>query len=234
MMFAFAHGRQALAAAWVALGAVMYGCSFTSSVDTAEAACVQGRTRVCACEDGSLGVRLCEAASAFGTCQCDLASSGGSGGSWAPVAGSAGSAGADGDDYDGAAASGGSVPVAGEGASPGVAASGGTAGGDDDAMAAGTGGVGGEAGAAGEAGTAGEAGAAGADPSSEPSPGDAYGPCRDDGSCGLPMFCAFDAFTGGAERYCAPICDGNGRGPLSCPRRPDGSFALCTGNICLR
>lgn len=101
------------------------------------------------------------------------------------------------------------------------------AGGDDAGLIAGTGGVGPIGGAGGAAGDP-----TGGDPE-EPKPGEAYNPCRDDGSCDLPMFCTFDVTNGGA-RYCAPVCNGNGVGALGCPRRRDGSFALCVRNLCMR
>ena len=96
--------------------------------------------------------------------------------------------------------------------------SGGTPGSDDAGTAPSTGGSGGVTGAAGDSATGGPMG---------PKQGEAYGPCRDDGSCALPMFCMF-----GAERYCAPLCNGNGRGGLGCPRHPNGRFAACVRNVC--
>lgn len=123
------------------------------------------------------------------------------------------------DSDDGLSAGSGGPPVAelDAGEPPGTTGDSGPTGREDAGMFPGTGGAGGLTGAAGDA-TGG---------ATVPKEGEAYGPCRADGSCDLPMFCMF-----GADRYCAPLCNGNG--PLSCPPQPDGSLAFCVRNVCTR
>lgn len=195
----------------------------SSTVDTAAGGCVQGQSEACACDDGSVGVRVCEAYGAFGSCECGAAPIPGGTGGFTPPAGGAG---IDvGEDPGRAGASAGPDPIVDAGGTAGSAGSAGMAGGDDGA---GTGGAGGTVGGMGAAGDATDGGM------DEAKPGEAYSECRDDGSCNLPMFCVFDALSGGAQRYCAPVCSGNGVGALSCPRRRDGSLSFCVRNICMR
>jgi len=226
--FALSHCRRFSALAWLALAILSYACSFTPSVDTAAAPCVQGRSERCACDNGTIGVSVCGADSAFGVCQCGAPSSGGSGGGL-PVGGSAGEAGSGGGgDHsdDGVAASAGPDPVVDAGGSAGFAATGGMTGGDGGVMAG--------AGGTGVAGAAGDS-TGGPGPMEEPPPGEEpYSACRDDGSCDLPMFCTFDASSDGVQRYCAPVCNGNGFGALSCPPRRDGGRGRCVRNFCMR
>jgi hypothetical protein len=218
-MNALSHRSWLVAISGFALVAA-YACSVDSAVDNAAGACVQGQSEACTCANGALGVRTCDAANVFETCQCEAPLPGGAGGFLPPVGGSAGSAGIDvgGDPGGAAGAAAGSDSIIDAGGAAGAAGSGG-----DGEPTAGAGGVGGSAGDAADAGVV-----------EEPKPGEAYNPCRDDGSCNLPMFCTFDATGGGIERYCAPICNGNGPGPLSCPRRPDGSLSFCVRNLCMR
>lgn len=220
-MIALSSRARIFAATWLALGALACACSVQSSVESARGACVQGQSESCGCGGGSLGVRTCGVDSEFATCQCGAPSEGGAGGMVQPVGGAAGSVVVD----DGVAAGGGSGPIV----DAGSAGSAGSSGSDDGGMMS-TGGVGG---AAGIGGTAGDA--TGGSPVLEegPAPGEAYGECRDDGSCDLPMLCAFDVLSGG-DRYCAAVCNGNGFGPLGCPPRQDGSRGLCVGNLCMR
>jgi hypothetical protein len=210
--------------AWLALGVLAHACSFDSSVGIAEVGCVEGRSEHCTCTDGSPGARFCDVAGVFGACLCDGAPlSGGTGGAAMPPVG--GSAGIDvGEEpASGTAASDAPEPVVDAGGSAGFPASGGMTGSDDAGISSSTGGVGG---------AAGDPTGGMSDPG--PKPGEAFGACRGDGSCDLPMFCMFDALSGGSERYCAPLCNGNGRGGLSCPRRRDGSLSFCVRNVCLR
>jgi len=226
-MAALSHRKWLVAVVGLALGSLSSACSVSSTVDTAAGGCVQGQSEACACDNGSVGVRICEALGVFGSCECGPAPiPGGAGGFTPPIGGAAGSAGIDvGEDPGKAGASAGSDPVVDAGGTAGAAGSGGVAGGDDRAGTGGTGGMMGGTGAAGDAADGGI---------DETKPGEAYNECRDDGSCDLPMFCVLDALSGGAQRYCAPVCSGNGAGGLSCPRRRDGSRSFCVRNICMR
>lgn len=221
-MIALSNRARIFAAIWLVLGVIATACSVQSGVELARGACVQGQSEACGCDDGSLGVRICGADSEFATCQCGVSGGGGAGGAMQPVGGAAGSVVVD----DGITAGAGADPNV----DAGPAGSGGTSGSDDGGMVVGTGGVGGSGGIGGVGGEA-----TGGSPVVEevPAPGEAYGECRDDGSCDLPMFCAFDVLSGG-ERYCAAVCNGNGFGALGCPPRKDGSRGLCVGNLCTR
>jgi hypothetical protein len=67
---------------------------------------------------------------------------------------------------------------------------------------------------------------------SPPDPGELYGPCRTNGSCDSPLFCAFAMF-GSTETHCTMFCSASGLGQ-SCPEQPSGAPGSCIANVCAR
>jgi hypothetical protein len=198
-----------LAAAWLGL------CACSIERVPYAAACVQGRAEACTCADGSQGAAVCAADGVFGACQCAAPITGElQPPVLPPRGGAAGSAGSGGHDVM-------EEGTAGIGASPAIDAgglprdaSGGTLT-DDAGFDASSGGAGG---ATHEP-----------TPKRAPRPGEAYGPCRANGSCDQPLFCSLDA-TG--TPYCAAFCS-TGFG-TACPPHPSGTEVICVTGICVR
>jgi hypothetical protein len=207
--------------------------------------CVQGQQALCSCPGGAVGVRTCEATSAFGSCACGGANVGGAlagnpgdgaqepdtAGTAAPMPGAAGTSatqvdkGASGQGADAQAGSG--ANDGGDGADAAADAGAGDGGGDN----AGSGGAGGAG--------AGGAGSGGTDGDSEPRSGSPYSRCSSDQPCDEGLVCAptGSGNSGNGELndvgYCTAFCDAMNGG--ACAQPSSGSVpAICFpfANVC--
>jgi hypothetical protein len=228
--------------AWLAtalLGALLSGCSSTENLE-APGTCVQGQSELCTCASGAVGFRECSHDSEYSECRCDAPSSGGSGGTAGePIAGAAGipsggSAGAAGS--AGSGGSGGVNPMTATGGSGGTGSggisgvTGGSAGVAGIMMSGGIGGVSGMAATGGASGDDGSGGMMG--PGRDPSPGELYGECLDNGGCDDGLLCVNDGSSGMQETYCSTTC--NALEPMPCPRSRGDGMVICLFGICVR
>jgi len=237
-------------AASLVLGLLVACSSNRSALPGEDAVCVEGRSVLCECPDGSPSVRVCTANGTSGECQCGkVAGSGGAsagtrggtaGESGRSAAGSGGSAGDSSGGQSGTESGAGSAGAdAGRsgagGAGDGAAGSSGAAG--EAGSAAGDGTAGSTAGASG-AGAAGSTNAGTGEAGSQPDPipaGALYGACLDTGQCDDRLLCVSGVTTSGdLIRMCTSNCQNSGPGSNRCEQPDTGTVrASCAGAVCL-
>lgn len=252
-------GYRTWAALYAAFCVAIAGgaCSTTSSIEAPAGACVRGQVTACSCGDGAQSVRTCNADSVYGACDCVGSPTAGSGAGTAGSGGSSGTgviAGASGGDNGGGAS--GAAAGMGTGGQAGTDSSGGVSGGgiggdmqppeagSSAGTSAGAGGIGpdagGQGGEGGQSGEGGQGGESGGDPVPMPAaPGELYGPCLSDSSCGNGLFCVTSTSSSGSNweqvtSYCTPGCGASTPCPMPATGNVPGScvFGVCVLQGC--